>query len=91
LANGIIGDAGAADIRLKLWLAARDLVGFGPITARLRAAAQGLASLHEEDFPEDVRQRAMRLREKLIGQYRLLESNRNLSRTQPVMNWRASS
>jgi hypothetical protein len=68
-----IGDAGADDIRLKMWLAARDLVGCGPVTARLRGAAQGLATIREDDFPENVRQRAMRLRMKLLGQYRLLE------------------
>jgi hypothetical protein len=70
-----IGDAGADDIRLKMWLAARDLVGCGPITARLRSATWGIANLREDDFPEDVRQRATRIRQKLTGEYRLLESN----------------
>jgi hypothetical protein len=73
LADRPIEDADASDIRLKMWLAARDLVGCGPITTRLRAATMGLASLREEEFPDDVRQRALRLREKLTVQYRLLE------------------
>jgi hypothetical protein len=68
-----MGDLGADNIRLKMWLAARDLVGCGPITARLRAATWGLASLQAGDFPEDARPRAMHLREKLTVQYRLLE------------------
>jgi hypothetical protein len=73
LADRPIEDADASDIRLKMWLAARDLVGCGPITTRLRAVTMGLASLREEEFPDDVRQRALRLREKLTVQYRLLE------------------
>jgi hypothetical protein len=49
------------------------------ITARIRAATSGFANLSEDDFPEDVRQRAMRLREKLTVQYRLLEE-----RSEPI-------
>jgi hypothetical protein len=74
LADRPIGNAGADDIRLKMWLAANDLVGCGPITARLRSATRGLASIREDDFPDDVRPRAIRLRQKLTDQYRLLES-----------------
>jgi hypothetical protein len=64
VADAIVGDAGADDIRLKMWLAANDLVGCGPIMARLRSATRGLASIREDDFPEDARPRAMQ-------QYRL--------------------
>jgi hypothetical protein len=55
-----------------MWLRLRTF-GCGPITARLRAATWEFVNLPEDDFPGDVRQRAMRLREKLTVQYRLLE------------------
>jgi hypothetical protein len=58
LGNRTGENAGAGDIPLKMWLAAEELVGCGPIPARLQAATWGLAHLREDDFPEDVRQRA---------------------------------
>ena len=58
-------EGGSGDYKIKLHLAAQELVGAGTITERLSRAAWEFAHLDEGDFPAAICDRMMALKKEL--------------------------
>ena len=66
---------GSGDIKIKLYLAVKELVGAGSLTERLTRATRGIHTLLEHDLPAPLAERFMVVRHRLTVEHKLLEDH----------------